>query len=148
MNSKYPNLLSPGTIGSLEIRNKTVMCAMGMSQSDQGFVNQAVINHYAERAKGGIGLIMVEVTCVDAPVGLNTSRMLVIDDDKYIPGMAKLADAIHQHGAKCLLQISHTGRGSRRAVTGHQPVAPSAVAMPYSFMMGLSNEEPRALTIE
>lgn len=44
MNSKYPNLLSPGTIGSLEIRNKTVMCAMGMSQSDQGFVNQAVIN--------------------------------------------------------------------------------------------------------
>ena len=36
---------------------------------------------------------MVEVTCVDAPVGLNTSRMLVIDDDKYIPGMAKLADA-------------------------------------------------------
>ena len=51
MNSKYPNLLSPGTIGSLEIRNKTVMCAMGMSQSDQGFVNQAVINHYAERAK-------------------------------------------------------------------------------------------------
>lgn len=61
MNSKYPNLLSPGTIGSLEIRNKTVMCAMGMSQSDQGFVNQAVINHYAERAKGGIGLIMVEV---------------------------------------------------------------------------------------
>ena len=95
MNSKYPNLLSPGTIGSLEIRNKTVMCAMGMSQSDQGFVNQAVINHYAERAKGGIGLIMVEVTCVDAPVGLNTSRMLVIDDDKYIPGLKRLADEVH-----------------------------------------------------
>lgn len=148
MNSKYPHLLSPGTIGKLELRNKTVMCAMGMSQSDHGFVNQAVLNHYAERAKGGIGLIMVEVTCVDSPVGLNTSRMLVIDDDKYIPGMTRLADTIHQHGAKCLLQISHTGRGSRRAITGHQPVAPSAVAMPYSFMMGLSNEEPRALTIE
>lgn len=148
MNAKYPNLLSPGTIGSLEIRNKTVMCAMGMSQSDEGFVSQAVINHYVERAKGGIGLIMVEVTCVDTPLGLNTSRMLVIDDDKYIPKMTELADSIHQQGAKCLLQISHTGRGARRAVTGHQPVGPSAVAMPYSFMMGLSNEEPRALTIE
>lgn len=148
MNTKYPKLLSPGKIGNLEIRNKTVMCAMGMSQSDQGFVNQGTINHYVERAKGGIGLIMVEVTCVEAPRGLNTSRMLVIDDDKYIPGMTKLAESIHEHGAKCLLQISHTGRGSRKSITGLQPVAPSAVAMPYSFMMGLSNEEPRALTIE
>lgn len=148
MENKYPNLLSKGTIGKLETRNKTVMCAMGINQSDKGYVNQAVINHYVERAKGGIGLIMVEVTCVDAPVGLNTANMLVIDDDKYIPGMTKLASAIHENGAKCLLQISHTGRGSRRKITGHQPVGPSAVAMPYSFMMGLGNEEPRELTIE
>ena len=148
MNNKYPNLLSPGKIGSMELRNKTVMCAMGMSQSDNGHVNDAVVNHYVERAKGGVGLIVVEVTCVDAPLGLNTARMLVIDDDKYIPGMTRLADAIHKEGAKCVLQISHTGRGARRSIIGDQPVAPSAVAMPYSFMMGLSNEEPRALTID
>ncbi len=148
MTIKYPILLSPGKIGNIELRNKTVMCAMGMSQSDGGFVNDAVINHYVERAKGGVGLIVVEVTCVDTPLGLNTARMLVIDDDKYIPGMTRLADAIHKEGAKCVLQISHTGRGARRAITGGQPVAPSAVAMPYSFMMGLSNEEPRALTID
>lgn len=148
MGCKYPNLLSKGTIGKVETRNKTVMCAMGINQSDHGFVNQAIINHYAERAKGGIGVIIVEVTCVDSPVGLNTANMLVIDDDKYIPGMTKLASAMHEYGAKCLLQISHTGRGSRRKITGHQPVAPSAVAMPYSFMMGLGNEEPRELTIE
>ena len=114
MNSKYPNLLSPGTIGSLEIRNKTVMCAMGMSQSDQGFVNQAVINPYAERAEGGIGLIMVEVTCVDAPVGLNTSRMLVIDDDKYIPGLKRLADEVHKYGSCIAVQIYHPGRQGKR----------------------------------
>lgn len=148
MTTKYPILLSPGKIGNMELRNKTVMCAMGMSQSDGGFVNDAVVNHYVERAKGGVGLIVVEVTCVDTPLGLNTARMLVIDDDKYIPGMARLADAIHKEGAKCVLQISHTGRGARRAITGGQPVAPSAVAMPYSFMMGLSNEVPRALTID
>lgn len=69
MNKKYSNLLSPGMIVSVESRNKTVMCAMGMSQSDHGYVNQATINHYAERAKGGIGMVIVEVTCVDAPVG-------------------------------------------------------------------------------
>lgn len=148
MNTKYPNLLSGGRIGKVELRNKTVMAAMGMSQSDNGFVNTAVINHYAERAKGGVGAIIVEVTCVDSPLGLNTNGMLVIDDDKYIPGMTKLADAIHDGGAKAFLQISHTGRGARRAIIGQQPVGPSAVAMPYSFMMGLENETPRELTID
>ncbi len=147
MNSKYPNLLSPGRIGKVVLRNKTVMAAMGMSQSDGGFVNKAVLNHYAERAKGGVGAIIVEVTCVDSPLGLNTNGMLVIDDDKYIPGMAQLADVIHDGGAKAFLQISHTGRGARRKIIGDQPVGPSAVPMPYSYMMGLANETPRALTI-
>lgn len=148
MNTKYPNLLSPSKIGKVELRNKTVMAAMGMSQSDGGFVNKAVLNHYAERAKGGVGAIIVEVTCVDSPLGLNTKGMLVIDDDKYIPGMTQLADVIHEGGAKAFLQISHTGRGARRKIIGAQPVGPSAVAMPYSYMMGLANETPRALAID
>lgn len=147
MKSDYPNLLSPAKIGKAEIRNKTVMAAMGMSQSTDGFVNTAVLNHYSERAKGGVGAIVVEVTCVDTPLGLNTKGMLVIDDDKYIPGMTKLAEVIHKGGSKAFLQISHTGRGARRAIIGDRPVGPSEVAMPYSFMMGLANETPRALTI-
>ncbi len=121
MNSKYPTLLSPVKIGSVELRNRTVMAAMGMSQSDNGFVNKAVINHYAARSKGGVGAIMVEVTCVDTPLGLNTNGMLVIDDDKYIPGMKDLAGAIHEGGAKAFLQISHTGRGARREIIGSAP---------------------------
>lgn len=148
MNNKYPNLLSPGKIGKVELRNKTVMAAMGMSQAENGFVNKAVLNHYSERAKGGVGAIIVEVTCVDSPLGLNTKGMLVIDDDKYIPGMTQLANVIHEGGAKAFLQISHTGRGARRKIIGDQPVGPSAVAMPYSYMMGLANETPRALTID
>ncbi len=148
MNPKYPHLLSPGKIGKVELRNRTVMAAMGMSQSDNGFVNKAVLNHYAARANGGVGAIVVEVTCVDTPLGLNTNGMLVIDDDKYIPGMTELADVIHKGGAKAFLQISHTGRGARRKIIGAQPVGPSAVAMPYSFMMGLANETPRALTVD
>lgn len=145
---KYPHLFSPVKIGNVTLRNRVVMAAMGMSQSDGGFVNRAVINHYAARADGGVGAVVVEVTCVDAPLGLNTKGMLVIDDDKYIPGMAELAAAIHKGGAKAFLQLSHTGRGARRSIIGAQPVGPSAVAMPYSFMMGLGNETPRALTVE
>ena len=144
----YPHIFAPGKIGSVEVRNRTVMSAMGTNMSDHGFVNDAIINHYVERAKGGVGLIIIEVTCVDTPLGLNTVNMLVADDDKYIPGLAKLAAAIHAQGAKCFLQISHTGRGARRKNIGAQPVGPSAVAMPFSYMMGFGNEEPRALTIE
>lgn len=143
----YSHIFTPGKIGSVEVRNRTVMSAMGTNMSDHGAVNDAVINHYAERAKGGVGLIIVEVTCVDTPLGLNTLNMLAVDDDKYIPGLARLADAIHREGAKCFLQISHTGRGAKRKNIGAQPVGPSAVAMPFSFMMGFGNEEPRALTI-
>ncbi len=148
MKTDYPHLFSPGKIGNVTLRNRTVMAAMGMSQSDNGFVNKAVLNHYAARAEGGVGAIVVEVTCVDTPLGLNTNGMLVIDDDKYIPGMTQLAGVIHKGGAKAFLQISHTGRGARRAIIGAQPVGPSAVAMPYSFMMGLGNETPRALTVQ
>ena len=90
MRPKYPHLFSPVNIGSVTLRNRVVMAAMGMSQSDGGFVNKAVLNHYAARANGGVGAVVVEVTCVDAPLGLNTKGMLVIDDDKYIPGMAEL----------------------------------------------------------
>ena len=147
MHPKYPHLFSPVNIGGVTLRNRVVMAAMGMSQADNGFVNKAVLNHYAARAQGGVGAVIVEVTCVDTPLGLNTKGMLVIDDDKYIPGMRQLAEVIHEGGAKAFLQISHTGRGARRAIIGRQPVGPSAVAMPYSFMMGLGNETPRALTV-
>ncbi|MEI5989318.1 hypothetical protein A5881_000806 [Enterococcus termitis] len=144
---KYPKLFSEGKIGPVTVKNRIVLPAMGINMSDNGHVNEAIVNHYTERAEGGAGLVIVEVSCVDAPQGLNTSNMLVIDDDKYIDGMSELATSIHEHKAKCLLQISHTGRGARRKITGQQPVGPSAVAMPYTFMMGLSNEAPKMLTI-
>lgn len=148
MNEKYPMLLSMGRIGEVCLKNKIVMSAMGMNQSDHGYVNNAVIDHYVRRAKGGVGLIIVEVTCIDGPTGKNTNHPLMIDDDKYIPGMRKLVEAIHREGAKCFLQLSHAGRGAFRRITGVQPVAPSEIAMPYTIMMELSNEKPRALLVE
>ncbi|HEX3045182.1 MAG TPA: NADH oxidase, partial [Bacillota bacterium] len=145
---KFPHLMSPGVISGIEVRNKIVMPAMGVNMADGGYVNEAIINHYAERAKGGAGLIIVEVTCVDTPLGLNTSRMLAIDDDKYIPGFKRLTETIHRYGAKCILEISHTGRGAKRKIIGAQPVGPSTIKKPYDFIVGFEGEEPRALTVE
>lgn len=141
-------LFTKGHIGKLEIKNRAVMPAMGTNMSDGGRVNRAIVNHYEQRAKGGVGLIIVEVTCVDTPLGLNTPDMLRMDTDECIEGHQKITDAVHKHGAKVMLQLSHTGRGAKPDVIGAQPVGPSAVAMPFSFMMGLSGVSPRALTID
>lgn len=145
--SKCPSLFRPGKIGNIEVRNRAVMPAMGLSSTEGGYVNDLCIRHYVERAKGGMGLIITEVTCIDAPLGLNTANMLCAHNDSYIPGLTKLAAAIHAEGAKCVLQVSHTGRGAKREITGGQPVGPSPIPMPMMYIIGVERETPRELTI-
>lgn len=145
---KYPHIFQPGAIGNIKVKNRTVMAPMGCSASPGGYVNDAVINHYVERAKGQVGLIVSEVVCVDCPQGLNSLNMLRADHDHFIPGLKLLADAIHRNGARCIMQISHTGRGAKRKVTGLQPVGPSPVAMEMWYTIGVENETPRELTVK
>lgn len=146
-NISCPNLFRPGKIGNVEVRNRSFMPSMGLSSTVGGYVNDTCIRHYAERAKGGFGMISSEVTCIDAPLGLNTANMLRADNDSYIPGLKKLAEAVHAEGAKILLQISHTGRGAKREIIGDQPVGPSPIPMPMMYIIGVERETPRELTI-
>lgn len=148
MGNPYPKLLEPAKIGSIDVRNRIYMPSMGLNQAINGYVSQKQLDYYEERAKGGVGMIAVEVSCVRAPEGINSECMLRSDDDEFIPGLANLAEVIHKHGAKCILQISHTGRGSRKKYTGMQPVGPSAIAMPYSTSIGYGGEVPRELTVD
>lgn len=118
-----------GQIGRLNIKNRIVMLPMGTRYADQqGFVTDRMIDYYQERSRGGAGLIIVEVACVDSPQGNLLSRNLVIDDDKYIPGLSKLSGAIKKHGAKAAIQLGHAGNATMLELTGGlQPVAPSAL---------------------
>lgn len=122
-------LLEPLKIGSLELRNRIVMPAMGTQYADQnGAVTSRLINYYTERAKGGVGLIIIEVACIDSPIGKNAATQICVDDDRFIPGLKSLAKSIQAHGAKVTLQLHHAGRRARSQVTGTQPVAPSSIA--------------------
>jgi 2,4-dienoyl-CoA reductase-like NADH-dependent reductase (Old Yellow Enzyme family) len=122
-------LLEPLKIGSLELRNRIVMPAMGTQYADQnGAVTSRLINYYTERAKAGVGLIIIEVACVDSPIGKNAATQICVDDDRFIPGLKSLAKSIQAHGAKVALQLHHAGRRARSQVTGTQPVAPSSIA--------------------
>lgn len=149
--TEFSKLLSPGKIGTMEMKNRIVLPPMGTDAGEEGFVTEPIINRYAANAKGGTGLIITEVTCVDPPLGINTVHYIALSDDKYIPGFKKLTDTIHKYGAKCAIQLSHAGRGANLSVLhelGQPAVAPSEVAMPYSFVTGLKGETPRAFTHE
>ena len=150
MNStpQFRKLFEPTHIGLMEIRNRIVMPPMGTNMATpDGHVTEEIVCYYRERARGGVGLIIVETTCVDAPVGKTTAYQLAIDDDRFIPGLSRLAETIHQHGARTVLQLQHGGRGAKSRITGVQPVAPSPIPMPYGTQVGYEGEMPRELAV-
>ncbi len=124
----FPLLLSPLRLGPLSLRNRIAMSPMEVDFGDAGgAVTNKSVAYYAARAQGGAALIVVEATCVDAPEGLISPYELRADDDTFLPGLRRLAQAIQAHGASAVLQLQHAGRKATESVTGRRPVAPSAV---------------------
>jgi 2,4-dienoyl-CoA reductase-like NADH-dependent reductase (Old Yellow Enzyme family)/thioredoxin reductase len=117
---------------------------MGTNLADpEGFVTDEMVSYYAERARGGAGLIMTELVTVDFPLGNGIERQLSIDNDKYIPGLRKLIGEIHRHGSKVFVQLNHAGnRAKAESLGGLAPVSASNVPS------GIVKVEPRPLTSE
>ncbi len=131
----------PSRIGTMTLRNRFVMPPMVTQYADkEGYVTERSRNYYAARAKGGVGLIIVEATYVD-DCGKAFMNQLGISQDKFIPGLNSLAEAIHQGGARASIQLHHGGRLARTAFSGSQPVGPSALAGP-------GGEIPKPLSVE
>ena len=106
------------------------MTTMHLGYCPQGEVTDRLVAFYKARAKGGAGLIILGGCAVDR-VGTNFS-MVQLDDDAFIPGLRRLAEAVHAEGAKIAAQLYHNGRYANLAVTGKQSVAPSAVSTRHS----------------
>lgn len=139
------NLFKPITIGDVELSNRIMMAPMTTGFAHDAMVTDQMINYYVERAKGGTSLIMVEMSIVDYPVGSTIGpMMLASDDDKYIPGLKRLADAIKKEGAHAMIELSHGGRYCHSTITGVQPVAPS----PIRSRLPIFDEVPRELSTE
>ncbi len=128
---KFEKLLSPGKIGSMELKNRFVVPPMGTNLgSYEGFVTDQMIEYYRARALGGFGLIIIEVTAVD-PHGKAVLNEAGLWNDEQIEGFKKLMDAIHEAGAKVLVQLHHCGRQTAPPyIFGLTPEAPSKVACP------------------
>jgi len=107
----FPNLFKPITIGNFEAPNRILHEPTDISSSHaDGSVSTLDIHHHAGIAKGGVGIVIVGATSPDGETGRPTVNSLVADNDRYIPGLARLADAIHRYGAKCAVQLMHPGR--------------------------------------
>ncbi|HHY39803.1 MAG TPA: FAD-dependent oxidoreductase [Syntrophaceticus sp.] len=136
-------LFSPIRIGTMEVSNRFVVPPMGTNLANpDGTVSEELIAYWEARAKGGWGLLIVEIAAVD-PLGKAIPYQLGIWDDKFIPGYKKLVDTVHRYGAKIAVQIHHAGRQTSSAILGgEKPVAPSPVPC------FVTQETPRELTTE
>lgn len=124
----YRMLFEPFTLGHLSLRNRIVMPAVSLAlASDDGHVTPHMVDYFASRARGGVGLIIAGMAAVDHSRGRTGPNKMVIDDDKYIPGLRQLVEAIHEAGAKAAVQLYHGGGYAPSSLIGKQPVAPSPV---------------------
>src|SRR3989338_7373269 len=103
-----------------------------------GFVTDALCEYLGARARGGFGLIVTENLGVH-PGGRVMPRMVMIDDDRYVAGLARLASAVQRGGGVVVGQLSHAWRQTQSRITGLPLVAPSAIPCP------INRETPRAL---
>jgi 2,4-dienoyl-CoA reductase-like NADH-dependent reductase (Old Yellow Enzyme family) len=141
--STIPRLLAqPGKIGSMELKNRLVMPAMCTNYTFQGHFTDRAVHYYGLRAKGGAGLIIIEASAIEYPIGRSILNNAV-SDDRYIPTLKKLTDEIHRYGTKVALQIMHSGRQTSIAICGSQPVSCSATASTQVLY-----DPPRELTLD
>ncbi|EFK05285.1 putative NADH oxidase [delta proteobacterium NaphS2] len=149
----FKELFEPGKIGNLELKNRTVMPAMVTSYATyEGEVTERHLHYYGERAKGGVGLIIVEFTKAEYTLEpWSPFQTLRIDSTKHVSGFSDLVKVIHMNGAKAALQIS-LGLGSwvippEAYCPGLETVGPTEFAMPGAVARALTTEEVEALVL-
>ncbi|WJP97507.1 NADH:flavin oxidoreductase/NADH oxidase [Macrococcus bovicus] len=138
-------LNTPYSLKNLELKNRIVMppmCQYSVTEED-GTPTDWHYVHYASRAVGGTGLIIVEMTNVE-PDGRITANCLGLWDDAQIPAYRRLVDIIHANGSKAAIQIAHAGRKATHIET---PVSASETPLEEPTKFG-PVRHPRALSTE
>lgn len=110
--SNYPNLFSKWNLRNTEIRNKVVFpptCPTWVADPWSGVFTDMAVDYYAERAKGGVGLIIIGGTHVH-PSSLSAPMLMPqLHNDNNIKPLAKIAEAVHSYGCKLAIQLWHSG---------------------------------------
>lgn len=129
----FSHLFEPIRIGPVEIPNRICHVPTDISSSHvDGEVSERDIFHHESIARGGTGFIVVGATSPNHLTNRSTVTNLVADDDTYIPGLARLAAAMHRYGAKCAAQLQHAGRQASLPRDGKIASNDVAMSLPWS----------------
>ncbi len=124
---RFEHLFSPITINGMTLKNRAVMPPMGTGYGNaDNTVSDRLVAYLARRAQGGTGLIITEICAVD-PRGKGFPNEIGVWSDAFIPGLARIPEALHRYGAKVAMQLHHAGRETFESATGAIPEAPSAI---------------------
>jgi len=133
---------SPFSIGRLELKNRVVMPAMGVNLSTQGGgVSDDIIAFYEARARGGVGLIISEVTRVVDGAGASEPCQIAARGIKDVPDLQRLIETIHKYDTKIFIQLQHPGMMAAPVMTGEKSVAPSVLPGLEEVVRELGTEE-------
>lgn len=139
---RYPMLFSPIKVGTQTVKNRLWMPPVSTNLAiDHGHVSDALVEHYTNRAKGGVGLIVTEVVTVE-PTYVYLPGDMCMADDSFVPGWEKLAAVVHEYGAKILPQLFHPAYMAFPIPGTPKLIAPSFVGPYYA------REAPRPVTRE
>lgn len=141
--SRFPLLFSKTNIGGVTLRNRIVMPSMATNGTTDGTASDRIIDYFVERARGQTGLLVTEAASVHVPpAGKFANFHLNISDDRFIPSLKRLTDAVHKYDTKIAVQLSHLGRQVHTKFWGAQLVAPSPIACP------VCRDVPKELTVD
>ncbi len=123
---QYPKLFSPIKIGSVEIKNRIAMMAMGVFSprlmGKDGAYTKDGADYYIERAKGGTGLIITGLV----PIVPNPQFFILNDPESYVKKTRYLTEGIHRYGGKVFIQLTaltgRSGHGSGKVFPAPAPI--------------------------
>lgn len=127
---KFTRLFEPGSVGKLQLRNRIVMAPMGTNLAGlDGRHSRREIDYYAERARGGVGLIITGTHKVENQIEHLTVTRPGADADHLIASLADLADTVHDCGAKIAIQLT-AGQGREASFVDAKAPPVSASSVP------------------
>ncbi|MCV2394721.1 FAD-dependent oxidoreductase [Actinotalea sp. M2MS4P-6] len=147
--STFQHVLSPAVVGGLELKNRVIMPPMGTAMSTpEGFFSERQAAYYAERARGGVALVVTELTSTCTTYE-NMGGLARMDADECIPGLAQVADAVHAVGGLLAVQLTPgQGRNNPAFTPETPPVSASdnpSYWNPAVLCRPLETEEVRAI---
>lgn len=120
----FTHLFTPKHIGTLELKNRLFQTAMGTNQANSdGTINDQIVAFYAARAAGGAALLTMGAVGVSYPRGQVQSHQVGISDDRFIPGLKRLTDAVHQQGGRICAQLHQGGLSAACDMTAGRTIA-------------------------